>query len=255
MFRGMSGSEYSRDLHAPFEIYKCLNLPCFNPLLDFTKSEIIEIVTGRYGLPLNPIYHHLDRTYCICCYTPQAASQAYGRQRFPEIHDRYYGQIEEMLFRSGLIEKCRDARRLKTKEEKVAGHGFTLWKRLKAQDSVGAVKRRLHGGALSHHLRNGGWLATKHLNPVEGRWARVGDEIRFWNVAEKDADCLIKRMINCIDCGFCAVQCLTCRRFDRQTKTLRIEGCIRCGRCVGLKFCMGWRHRFWRRVIVEDTTT
>ena len=252
MFRGMSGSEYSHCLHAPFEIYERLNLPCFNPLLDFTKSEIIEIVKKRYALPLNPIYEHMERTYCICCYTPEARSQSYSRRRYPEIHRRYYGSIEKMLFESGLIRKYHGRDCHKTKEEKIARHGFVHWKRLKAQNTPGAVKRRLQSGALSYHIRDQAWIATKHLSPVTGRWIRQGSVIRFWNVPEKIADSLIKRMINCLDCGFCVVECFVCRQFDRPTKTLRIEGCIQCGKCLQLKFCMGWRHRFWRRAIVED---
>jgi len=255
MFRGMSGSEYSRNLHSPFEIYECLNLPCFNPLLDFTKNEIIEIVRTRYGLPLNPIYEHMDRTYCICCYTPEARSQAYSRERFPEIHRRYYGSIEMMLFGSGLVQKCHDADCHKTKEEKILRHGFVHWKRLRAQNAVGATKRRLQGGVLSYSIRDEAWIATKHLRPVDRRWVRQGNVVRFWNVPEEVADSLVKRMINCLDCGFCVVECFSCRRFDRETKTLKIEGCIQCGKCLHLKFCMGWRHRFWRRVIVEDTDT
>jgi len=66
------------------------------------------------------------------------------------------------------------------------------------------------------------------------------------------ADSLVKRMVNCLDCGFCVVECFSCRRFDRETKTLKINGCIACGKCLRLKFCMGWRHRFWRRIIVND---
>ena len=81
MFRGMSGSDYSRKFHASFEIYERLDLPCFNPLLDFNKDEIIEVIKARYGLPLNPIYEHMNRTYCICCYTLRAKSQEYSRQR------------------------------------------------------------------------------------------------------------------------------------------------------------------------------
>lgn len=253
MFRGMSGSEYSRGLHAPFEIYQRLNMPCFNPLLNFSRNEIIEIVTRRYGLPLNPIYEHMDRTYCICCYTPEAKSQAYSRQRFPDVHLRYYGSIEQMLFDSGLVERCHDAACHRTKEEKISRHGFVHWKRLGAQDAVGAVRCRLRSGALSYYVRDKAWIATKHLDPVNGRWVRQGNEIRFWDVAESVADGLIKRMINCLDCGFCVVQCFSCRRFDRETKTLSIEGCIQCGRCLPLKFCTGWRHRFWRRVVVDGT--
>jgi hypothetical protein len=48
------------------------------------------------------------------------------------------------------------------------------------------------------------------------------------------------------------VECFPCRRFDRRAKALRIDGCVHCGKCLRLNFCMGWRHRFWRRIIVED---
>jgi hypothetical protein len=41
MFRGMSGSEYSHSLHQRLEFYKHLNMPCFNPMLRFSKEEII----------------------------------------------------------------------------------------------------------------------------------------------------------------------------------------------------------------------
>jgi hypothetical protein len=40
MFRGMSGSEYSRKFHTALELYRRLDLPCFNPLLGFSKREV-----------------------------------------------------------------------------------------------------------------------------------------------------------------------------------------------------------------------
>jgi hypothetical protein len=86
---------------------------------------------------------------------------------------------------------------------------------------------------------------------LAGSWTASRNEIRFWDTPERAADAVVKRMLNCLDCGFCSVQCLRCRRFDRQERALVIEGCLRCGKCLDLKFCMGWRHRFWRRVIVE----
>ena len=58
-------------------------------------------------------------------------------------------------------------------------------------------------------------------------------------------------MLNCLDCGFCIVQCLRCRRFDRKKRALAFDGCLQCGKCLDLKFCMGWRHRSWRSAIVE----
>ncbi len=252
MFRGMSGSEYSRKFHTGLELYKRLDLPCFNPLLEFSKEDIIEIIKDRYGLPLNPVYKHMDRTYCICCYTSDRRRQTYSGQRYPQVCDRYYGHIEKLLFDSGLIDQSNLAPEYKTREEKLERHGFVYWRRQKTQDVLGAVKRRLSSGALVYHIRKSEWIAIKHLKPVDGRWVRVGNEIRFWDVSERIADILIKRMINCLDCGFCMVECFPCRQFDRATKSLQIAGCIQYGKCLRLKFCMGWRHRFWRRVIVEN---
>jgi len=252
MFRGMSGSEYSHKFHDGVELYKRLGLPCFNPMLGFTKQEIIEVIEERYGLPLNPIYKHMDRTYCICCYTADRRRQAYSEKYYPQVCKQYYTHIEKLLFDSGLIDKSNFASEYKTREEKLQRHGFVHWRRQKEQDVIGAIKYRLPPGALVYHIRKSDWVATKHLNPVAGRWARIGNEIRFWDVSERIADKLIKRMINCLDCGFCMVECFQCRQFDRATKSLRIEGCIQCDKCLRLKFCMGWRHRFWRRIILES---
>jgi len=254
MFRGMSGSEYSRKWHSEIELYRRLDILCINPLLGFTKDEILEILQSRYKLPLNPIYEHMDRTYCICCHTSDSQRQAYSAEHFPEVCEQYYGHVEKLLFESGLINEGKVEPRYKTREEKLDRHGFVYWRRLKAQDVVGAIKRRFPSGALTYGIRDSGWIETKHLRPVDGRWTRAGNEIRFWNVQESVADVLIKRMINCLDCGFCMVECFPCRRFDRTTKTLQIDGCIQCGKCLRLKFCMGWRHRFWRRIIVEEKT-
>lgn len=253
MFRGMSGSEYSQKFHSGVELYKKLDLPCFNPMLNFTKQEIIEVIKERYGLPLNPIYEHLSRTYCICCYTSDQRRQAYSEKHYPQECERYYRHIEKLLFDSGLIDKSDIPPEYKTRQEKLQRHGFVYWRRKKTQNVVGAIKEKLPTSALVYHIRKSDWVATKHLKPVDGKWARIGNEIRLWNVPEKDADVLIKRMINCLDCGFCMVECFPCRQFDRTTKSLQIEGCIQCGRCIRLKFCMGWRHRFWRRIIVEDS--
>ena len=252
MFRGMSGSEYSRKFHTRLELYKRLDLPVFNPLLGFSKEEILDVIRQRYGLPLNPIYQHMDRSYCIVCYTSDVCRQAYSAEHFPEVCDRYYRQIESMLFDSGLIGKGSLDAKHRSREEKLHRHGFVHWRRLKAQEAVGAVKRRLPQGALAYRIRDPVWIATKHLIPVSGRWLQKGNEIRFWNVEEQVADTVIKRMLNCLDCGFCVVECFSGRRFDRRTKSLQIDGCIQCGRCLRLKFCMGWQHRFWRRVIVEE---
>lgn len=93
LFRGMSGSEYSHKYHSRLELYERLDLPCFNPLLDFTKQEIIEVIRQRYGLPLNPIYEHMDRTYCICCYTSDKRRQTYSEKHYHDVYKRYYGYI------------------------------------------------------------------------------------------------------------------------------------------------------------------
>jgi len=251
MFRGMSGSEYSHKFHTRLELYKRLDLPTFNPILSFTKDEIIEIIKTRYGLPLNPIYQHMDRTYCICCYTSDTRRQEYSNRHFPKVCARYYAQIEQMLFGSGLIDQVTLLPEHKTRVEKLDRHGFVHWNRIKAQNVIGAVKRIGKSGSLVYHIREANWIDTKHLQPVKGKWSLQGTELRFWSIKEKVADGLIKRMINCLDCGFCTVECFPCRYFDRQAKVLRIHGCIQCGRCLRLKFCMGWKHRFWRRVIVE----
>ena len=252
MFRGMSGSEFSHKWHSRVELYGRLDLPTINPLLDFTKDEILTVIKDRYGLPLNPIYQHMDRTYCICCYTSDLRRQAYSGQHYPDVCRRYYGQIEEMLFDSGLIEKTQLDEKYKTREEKLDRHGFVHWNRIAEQNVVGAVRRRRANGVLCYRIRDPKWINTKHLRPVQGKWLLKGTELRFWETEEKVADGLVKRMINCLDCGFCVVECFPCRRFDRQTKTLRIDGCVGCGNCLRLKFCMGWRHRFRRRVIVEE---
>lgn len=253
MFRGISGSEYSRKFHNWVELYKRLDLPCFNPILNFTTQEILEVIKERYGLPLNPIYNHMSRTYCISCYTSDKRRQAYSKKHFPEIYDRYYQHIKKLLFDSNLIHKSNVPLKYKTMEEKLNRHGFVYWRRQKTQDVIGAIKQKLSPHALIYYIRNSEWISTKHLKPVDGRWARINNEIRFWNVPQRIADTLIKRMINCLDCGFCMVECFSCRQFDKITKSLRIEGCIRCGKCLRLKFCMGWRHRFWRRIIVESS--
>jgi len=126
------------------------------------------------------------------------------------------------------------------------------WNRIAEQNVVGAVRRRKPDGVLCYRIRNPEWINTKHLQPVQGKWVQKGTELRFWDTKEQVADGLVKRMINCLDCGFCVVECFSSRRFDRETKTLEINGCIGCGKCLRLKFCMGWRHRFWRRIIVNE---
>lgn len=253
MFRGISGSEYSHRFHGGLELNKALNLPCFNPMLEFTKEDILELIHTRYGLPLNPIYEHMDRTYCICCYTSDAKRQEYCQKHYPEECKKYYSQIEKLLFDSGLIEKVHQKERFKTREGKLFRHGFAHWHRLKAQKVMGAIKHRLSSGSILYQIRDNDLIDAKHLTPVKGKWVRKGNEIRFWEVPERVTDTLIKRMINCLDCGFCIGECFPCRRFDRESKRLRIEGCIQCGRCLTLTYCMGRRHRFWRRVIVENT--
>jgi len=252
MFRGMSGSEHSHSLHTRLELYRRLDLPTFNPVLSFTKKEIIEVVKSYYGLPMNPIYEHMDRTYCICCYTSDAKRQNHSQKVFPDICTRYYGQIDNMLFDSGLIEKAGLRPEYRTREEKLDRHGFVHWNRIKAQNIVGAVRRQLNSGILVYRIRNPDWLNTKHLEPLHGRWHVKGNEVRFWGVDVKMADAAVKRMLNCLDCGFCVVECFRCRRYDRKSRVLHIDGCMQCGRCLRVKFCMGWKHRFWRRIIVAE---
>jgi 3'-phosphoadenosine 5'-phosphosulfate sulfotransferase (PAPS reductase)/FAD synthetase/ferredoxin len=290
MFRGISGSEWSRKYHAKLEIYRRLNLPTVNPMLRFTTDQVLTVLRQRYALPLNPLYDNVSRTYCICCYAPDRQRQAYAQRRFPDVHSRFYGHIEECLLDSGLIETDHVPERYRTKQEQLHKHGFMHWRRSHQQDAVGAVKRRLHCGALSYAVREHStclhrlayaltlgrlpplpgswplaamlderfsvqrgtsWIDSKHLLPVAGKWSRSANEIRFWDVPERQADAIMKRMMNCLDCGFCTVQCFACRRFDRNARRLRIEGCVQCGRCLNLAYCMGWKHRFWRRVIVE----
>ena len=253
MFRGMTSSEHNHRLHAGFEFYERLNLPTFNPMLGFSREDVIEVLRTRYGIPLNPIYEHMDRSYCICCYTSDARRQKYSAQHFPDICRRYYGGIEEMLFTSGLIHRSALPEKYRTKEEKLERHGFVHWRRIRAQDTVGAIKRRLAKDVTVYIIREKGWIHSKLLLPVKDRWFVRGNEVRFWNVPEDISDLLVKRMINCLDCGFCMVECFPCRRFDRHSRTLVVEGCVQCGKCLQLKFCMGWRHRFWRRVIVEGS--
>lgn len=157
-----------------------------------------------------------------------------------------------MLYGSGLVHKIRQDDKYKTHEEKILHHGFAHWHRVREQNVVGAVKRLLPSGSLLYRIKDATWIDTKHLAPVAGKWIRKDSEIRFWDVPERTANVLIKKMINCLNCGFCVVQCFQCRRFDRSAKNLIIEGCVQCRKCLNLKFCMGWRYRFWRRVIVED---
>ena len=252
MFRGTSSSEHNHRMHTGLELYERLDLPTFNPVLGFSREDLLEVIRSRYGLPLNPIYDHMDRSYCICCYTSDIRRQAHSAKHFPDVCMQYYGQIEHMLFDSGLIDKCGLADRYKTREEKLQRHGFVHWQRIREQNVIGAVKRKLHYGVVAYVIRESSWIQEKHLNPVDGRWAICGNEVRFWNLTERVTDTIIKRMINCLDCGFCMVECFPCKRFDRQAKALAVEGCIQCGNCLQLKFCMGWRHRFWRRIIVQE---
>ena len=252
MFRGMSGTEFSHKWHSRVEIYERLNLPTVNPILHFTKEEILEVLKERYDLPLNPIYEHMDRTYCICCYTSDAKRQCYSAEHHPDVCSRYYGHIEQLLFDSGLIEKTRLEEKYKTKEEKLDRHGFIYWNRINAQNVIGAVKRKTVSGAITYHIRDESWINEKHLAPLDGHWLRNGNQIRFWGVPEAKSDCVIKRMLNCLDCGFCVVQCFAARKFNRETKTLELTGCRKCGQCINLKHCMGWKHRFWRRVLIEE---
>ena len=251
MFRGMSGSEYSRKFHAPLEVYRTLDLPCFNPLLGYTRDEILRLLKARYHLELNPLYDHMDRTYCICCYTCDQRRQTHSAKHHPDIVRRYYGQIESMLFDSGLAQRVDGDGAYATKNEKLVRHGFIHWRRRKAQNTLGAVKYRHPSGMIRYVVRDQEWIDTKHLRPLRNRWLRKANELRFWGVSERVADAMMKRMLNCVNCGYCMVECFSSRRFNNHAKCLDIDGCVQCGRCLRVRFCMGWRHRFWRRVILD----
>lgn len=253
MFRGMSGSEYSHKFHAPLEVYKRLDLPCFNPLLGYTREEILELLESRYHLKLNPLYEHMDRTYCICCYTCDQRRQTYSAEHYPDIMRRYYRQIEKMLFDSGLAHRAGGNAAFATKEEKLVRHGFVHWKRTKAQNVLGAVKYRHSSGMIVYVVKESQWIDTKHLRPLRGNWLGKGNELRFWGVSESATDALMKRMLNCVNCGYCMVECFPSRRFNSDVKCLEIEGCTQCGKCWRVEYCMGWRHRFWRRVILDES--
>jgi 3'-phosphoadenosine 5'-phosphosulfate sulfotransferase (PAPS reductase)/FAD synthetase len=196
MFRGMSGSEYSHFLHQRLELYKHLNMPCFNPMLQFSRAEIIEVSGKRYGLSLNPIYEHMNRSYCICCYTSDAKRQFYSARHFPTVCRKYYGQIDDLLFRSGLVGKAHLDERFKTREEKLDRHGFVHWKRHSDQTTVAAVRRTLSSGALLYSIKDASLISSKHLAPLKGKWTCDGSEIRFWDVSQKVADTVIRRMLN-----------------------------------------------------------
>jgi len=191
----------------------------------------------------------MNRSYCICCYTSDAKRQSYSARYFPRVCQKYYGQIEELLFSSGLIERTHLDEKFKTREEKLDRHGFVHWKRHPAQVTVAAVRRQLPSGAVVYSIKDAALISPKHLMPLKGKWSCEGTEIRFWDVSQKDSDAVIRRMLNCVDCGFCMVECFRCRRFDSKKKILRIEGCTQCGKCLRLAFCMGWKHRFWRKDI------
>jgi len=150
MFRGMSGTEYSHKFHTVIEKYDRLNLPTMNPILNFRKEEILSVLKERYQLPLNPIYEHMDRTYCICCYTSDEKRQKYSNENHPEVCQKYYSQIENLLFDSGLIEKTSLESKYKTKEEKLEKHGFcTLASNERAKHSgSGKIKARIRSNCL-----------------------------------------------------------------------------------------------------------
>ncbi len=241
MFRGISGSEYSKKFHRELEVYKPLQLPTINPMLNFSKEEILRIIQERYNLPFNPLYENLSRTYCICCYTSaDPKKMSYSKQRFPDECARYYRQIDEMLFGSGLVDCVAENEKMRSREEKLERHGFVHWRRRKEQEKVGAIKFRRASGVLAYFIRESEWIAEQHLEPLKGKWIRKDNEIRIFDIPE-----------NIADTGFCTMQCMRCRQFDRSQKQLAIHGCTQCGKCLSLKHCMGWQHRFWRRVIRE----
>ena len=106
MFRGMSSSEHNHKLHAGLELYERLDLPTFNPVLDFSKDEILEVIRSRYGLPLNPIYEIWTAPTVSAATRPMPDVQAFSAKHYPDVCSRYYGEIERMLFDSGLIDKA-----------------------------------------------------------------------------------------------------------------------------------------------------
>ena len=164
MFRGITGGEFSHAFHSYLELNKNLDIPSFYPMLNYSKAEIFELIEKRYGIPLNPIYRHMDRTYCMCCYTSDEKRQAYLQQHYPAFYEKYYKQIEEMLYGSGLIDKVHQKEEFKEKEEKLYRHGFSHWRGIKAQNIVGAIKYRLPSGGLCYSIRNKEWINTKHRN-------------------------------------------------------------------------------------------
>jgi 3'-phosphoadenosine 5'-phosphosulfate sulfotransferase (PAPS reductase)/FAD synthetase len=251
MFRGMTGSEHHHYMHRPFEIYGKLGLPTINPMLDFTKSEILQIINQRYGLPLNPIYQYMDRTYCICCYTQDAKRQAYSIERYPELCKNFYDHVERLLFSSGLIEKAKIAIMYKTREEKIGRHGFVHWQRMELQNIPTVLKKKYNENSVGYFFRDADLIDPKHLIPLNVKKVIGSNSIFFPKVDIRKSDVVIKRMINCLDCGFCVSQCYKARRFDANSRAIAIEECNRCGRCISLTYCMGWKHRFWRRTIVE----
>lgn len=150
------------------------------------------------------------------------------------------------------VKKSRESHHFSSYEIPPALPQFSGYRISEREEKINIKTAKMECPPKTIYFRQSDWIATKHLWPAEDKWARVGNEIRFWNISERAADILVKRMINCLDCGFCMVECFPCRQFDRTAKSMQITGCIQCGKCLQLKFCMGWRHRFWRRVIVEN---
>jgi len=106
-------------------------------------------------------------------------------RRHPEVCQKYYSQIENLLFDSGLIEKTSLESKYKTKEEKLEKHGFcTLASNERAKHSgSGKIKARIRSNCLPNQgtimdwykaSRSGGWkLDTKKQSDhvLESFWS------------------------------------------------------------------------------------
>jgi len=211
------GERVQPQIPHPLGTLQTTRLPTFNPVLSFTTEEIVEVIRGRYGLPLNLSTNTWAAPTASAATLRCTAAGNIAVGTSPEVCTRYYGRSSTCCSTAVFLTRPSPAEH-RTKEEKLGRHGFVHWNRIKAQDVVGAVKRRNRSGSLAYRVREAGWINAKHLEPVRGRWSIKGTEIRFWGLDEGKADTLIKRMINCLNCGFCVVECFRCRHFDRRAR-------------------------------------